>query len=209
MAELTMTTFVTLDGVMQAPGGPDEDRSGGFEHGGWLVPHFDDDMAAIIDRIFRKADAFLLGRRTWDIFAAYWPKMADPADPVASKLNTLPKHVASRSKSDFPWSGSEVVRDVVKEIPAIKQRYQGELQVHGSGDLAQTLIAHDLVDEYRLLTFPVVLGAGRRLFGSGARPANLTLVETTSAASGMIYAVYRRGQPFRTGTFDFPPDEER
>lgn len=209
MAELTMTTFVTLDGVMQAPGGPDEDRSGGFEYGGWLVPHFDDDMAAIIDQIFRKADAFLLGRKTWDIFAAYWPKMADPADPVASKLNTLPKHVASRSGSDFPWSGSEVVRDVVKEIPAIKQRYQGELQVHGSGDLAQTLIANDLVDEYRLLTFPVVLGAGRRLFGSGARPANLQLVETKPAASGMIYAVYRRGNPFSTGTFDLPPDEGR
>lgn len=204
MAELTMTTFVTLDGVLQAPGGPDEDRTSGFEYGGWLVPHFDEDAGNIIDEIFRRVDAFLLGRRTWEIFAAYWPNMTDPGDLVAGKLNNLPKYVASRSRTDFPWAGSEPLRDVVRDIPAILQRYDGEVQVHGSGDLAQTLIAHDLVDEYRLMTFPVVLGSGRRLFDGGARPANLKLVHLRQASSGMIYSVYRRGEAFRTGTMGGP-----
>jgi len=168
MAELTLTTFLTLDGVMQAPGGPTEDPSGGFPHGGWLVPHFDTDAETTMIEIFAKVDAFLLGRTTYDIFSAYWPKVTDPGDPIAGKLNLLPKFVASRTRTTFSWSGSSHIRDVVKEVPDLKKRFAREVQVHGSCGLAQTLIENDLIDEYRLLTFPVILGTGKRLFGAGA-----------------------------------------
>lgn len=201
MAELTLTTFLTLDGVMQAPGGPGEDPSGGFAHEGWLVPHADADMGTTMHEIFSKADAFLLGRKTYDIFAGHWPRVTDPENLVAVKLNTLPKHVASRTRSTFSWSGSALVRDVVKEIPSLKQRYPREIQVHGSCGLAQTLIEHDLVDEYRLLTFPVILGTGKRLFGSGAVPACLALVTSRTTSTGVVVSVYRRGGPFKTGSF--------
>jgi dihydrofolate reductase len=201
MAELTLTTFLTLDGVMQAPGGPGEDPSGGFTHEGWLVPHADADMGMTMVEIFSKADAFLLGRTTYDIFAGHWPRVTDPNDPIAVKLNTLPKFVASRTQKAFGWSGSEWVRDVVTDIAALKQRFAREIQVHGSCGLAQTLIKHDLVDEYRLLTFPVVLGAGKRLFGAGAVPACLKLVGSKTTSTGTVISVYRRGGEFRTGSF--------
>jgi dihydrofolate reductase len=201
MAELTLTTFLTLDGVMQAPGGPNEDASGGFPHGGWLVPHADADMGATMVEIFAHADAFLLGRTTYDIFAAHWPRITDPADPVAAKLNGLPKHVASRTRTAFDWNGAVHVRDVVMEVPELKRRYAREVQVHGSCGLAQTLIAHDLVDEYRLLTFPVVLGTGKRLFGVGAVPATLRLVRSSTTSTGTVISVYRRAGSLRTGSF--------
>jgi dihydrofolate reductase len=201
MAELTMTTYLTLDGVMQAPGGPGEDPSGGFAHEGWLVPHADADMGMTMVDIFSNADAFLLGRKTYDIFAGHWPRVTDPNDPVAVKLNSLPKYVASRTRTSFSWSGTELVRDVVKEIVALKQRFPREVQVHGSCGLAQTLIEHDLIDEYRLLTFPVILGAGKRLFGAGAVPACLTLVKSNTTSTGVVVSVYRRGGGLRTGTF--------
>ena len=201
MAELTLTTFLTLDGVMQAPGGPGEDPSGGFEYGGWIVPHADEDMGKTVNENFSNADAFLLGRTTYDIFASHWPKFTDPDDPVASSLNALPKHVASRTKTSFDWSPSELVRDVVDELPELKRRYTREIQVHGSCGLAQTLIEHDLIDEYRLFTFPVVLGTGKRLFAAGAVPANLTLVSSDTTSTGTVISVYRRGGPLRTGSF--------
>ena len=201
MAELTLTTFLTLDGVMQAPGGPSEDPSGGFPHGGWLVPHADDDMGATMIEIFSKADAFLLGRTTYDIFSAYWPKATDPGDPIASKLNSLPKFVASRTRTTFSWSGTSHVQDVVKEVIDLKQRFSREVQVHGSCGLAQTLIANDLIDEYRLLTFPVFLGTGKRLFGAGAVPTMLTLVSSGTTSKGAIVSVYRRGRSLQTGSF--------
>jgi dihydrofolate reductase len=201
MAELTLTTFLTLDGVMQAPGGPGEDPSGGFRHEGWLVPHADADMGKTMVEIFSNADAFLLGRKTYDIFAGHWPKVTDPADPIAGKLNSLPKFVASRTQTTFSWSGSELIRDVVKEIDALKQRFSREVQVHGSCGLAQTLIEYDLVDEYRLLTFPVVLGSGKRLFGRGAVPASLKLVRSSTTSTGAVVGVYRRGGAFKTGSF--------
>jgi len=186
MAELTMTTFLSLDGVMQAPGGPGEDESGGFPYGGWLVPHADADMGKIVVEIFSKAEAFLLGRTTYDIFAAYWPRITDPADPIASKLNALPKFVASRTRSSFAWGNTTLVRDVVNEVGGLKQRFSREVQVHGSWGLAQTLIENDLVDEYRLLTFPVILGAGKRLFGTG---------------TGAVFSVYRPAGGLKTGSF--------
>ena len=204
MAELTITTFLTLDGVMQGPGGPTEDPSGGFQHGGWLVPHFDESVGAFMDEIFRKPAAFLLGRRTYDIFAAHWPKVTDPGDPVAGKLNSLPKFVASRTRDTFDWRGTSHIRDVAEEVPALKQRVSGEIQVHGSSDLAQTLIEHDLVDEYRLLIFPVILGTGKRLFGAGTIPATLSLVSSKTTASGVVLSIYRRAGSLQTGTVGEP-----
>lgn len=201
MAELTLTTFLTIDGVMQAPGGPDEDTSGNFPYGGWLVPHADEDMGKAMVEIFSKADAFLLGRTTYDIFSAYWPRVTDPNDPIAGKLNSLPKFVASHTYNTFGWNGSSHVRDVVQDIADIKKRFSREVQVHGSCGLAQTLIKNDLIDEYRLLTFPVVLGTGKRLFGAGAVPAMFKLVSSSTTSKGMIVSVYRRAGGLKTGTF--------
>jgi dihydrofolate reductase len=201
MAELTLTTFLTVDGVMQAPGGPGEDESGGFPHGGWLVPHADAVMGETMDAIFARADAFLLGRGTYDIFAAHWPRVTDAGNPVAVALNALPKHVASRTRSRFDWNASHHVADVVAEVLALKARYTRELQVHGSWGLCQTLIEHDLVDEYRLLVFPVVLGTGKRLFGSGAVPTTLSLVSSRTTSTGTVVNVYRRAGGLRTGSF--------
>jgi len=199
--KLTVTTFLTLDGVMQAPGAPHEDPSGGFRHGGWLVPYVDDDMLRIVADAFSRADAFLLGRKTYDIFAAHWPRVPDQDDPVASALNRLPKYVASRTMEKAEWRGTTVIRDVAKEVAELKRRYPGEVQVHGSGDLAQTLMEHDLVDEYRLWLYPVVLGGGKRLFGSGAVPAALTLAGTTTTSTGVVVSTYRRAGKPSYGSF--------
>ena len=208
MAELTITTFLTLDGVMQAPGGPTEDPSGDFAYGGWVAPHFDDGTGVVINEIFARADAFLLGRTTYDIFASYWPKVTDPADPVAGKLNALPKFVASHAPRAFDWNNSSHVPDPVQAVPALKARFEGEVQVHGSCGLAQTLIAHDLIDEYRLLTFPVVLGSGKRLFGLGTVPASLSLVRSHTMGSGVVLSVYRRAGALTTGSFELPAADE-
>lgn len=201
MAELTMTTFLSLDGVMQAPGGPGEDPSGHFPHGGWLVPHADEDMGKAMIEIFSKADAFLLGRRTYDIFAAYWPRITDPADPIASKLNGLPKFVASHTQTSFDWNNTTPVRDVVKDAIELKKRFGREVQVHGSCGLAQTLIENDLVDEFRLLTFPVTLGTGKRLFGIGAVPRTLKLVRSSTTSKGAVLSIYRPAGSLKTGSF--------
>lgn len=204
MGELTITTFLTVDGVMQAPGGPKEDTSGGFPYGGWVFPLADADMGKIMVDIFSKADAFLLGLTTYEIFAGYWPKVTDPDDPIAGKLNALPKFVASRTRTSFDWNRTELVRDAAKEVVDIKERFPGELQVHGSGDLAQTLIKDDLIDEYRLLVFPVLLGTGKRLFGSGTVPASLKLVRSATTGAGAVLSVYRRAGKLRTGSFELP-----
>jgi dihydrofolate reductase len=193
---LTVTTFLTLDGVYQAPGGPDEDRDRGFQQGGWVVPYFDDDMLRFINDVFTRADAFVLGRRTYQIFASHWPRVTDENDPVASALNRLPKYVASRTLKQADWRGSTVVRDVVKEVSALKRRYAREVQVHGSGELIQTLLANELVDELNLLLFPVALGAGKRLFGSGTVPAAFAPNGTRTTSTGVAITAYRRvGKP--------------
>jgi dihydrofolate reductase len=204
---LTLHTFLTLDGVMQAPGGPDEDRSGGFEHGGWSFPYSDQDSGAAVSSWFDQAGAFLLGRKTYQIFAGYWPRVTDPANPIASKLNTLPKYVASTTLDAAGWHNSSLLGgDVAAEVAKLKERPGRELQVHGSGQLAQTLIEHDLVDEYRLMYLPVHLGSGNKLFRDGARPAALRLLSATTTATGVIIATYEPAGPVQYGSFDLDQD---
>ena len=199
---LTLHTFLTLDGVMQAPGGPEEDTSGGFEHGGWSFPYGDPAFADIMAGRFAHADAFLLGRRTYEIFAAHWPQVTDPDNPVASKLNALPKYVATTTLRSLDWANSSVLGpDVVADVAELKEAPGDELQVHGSGQLAQTLIEHELVDEYRLLFFPVHLGSGQQLFRSGLRAGALRLVDATTLSSGVVVATYAPDGPVRHGSF--------
>jgi dihydrofolate reductase len=201
--KLLVTTFLTLDGVMQAPGGPDEDRDGGFDHGGWLVPFADEEIGRLSVEGIGRADGFLLGRKTYEIFAAHWPRVTDPDDPLARALNTLPKYVASKTLKDVEWKNSTLIRgDVVDEVRKLKSRPSGELQVHGSGGLAQTLIANDLVDEYRLWFFPVVLGRGKKLFGAGTLPATLKLVESKMTPTGVAVHTYERAGDVRHGTVE-------
>jgi dihydrofolate reductase len=195
--QLTVTTFLSVDGVYQGPGGPDEDRSGGFDRGGWLVPHFDEATGEFMNSIFQNVDAFLLGRRTYEIFAASWPKATDPNDPVATKLNTLPKHVASTTLTNPEWANSRVIEgDVADAVRDLKEREGGELQVHGSGQLVRFLLEHDLVDRLNLLVFPVIVGAGRRLFPASGMATGLALDESRTTPSGVTVSVYRpTGRP--------------
>jgi len=164
MKKLVVDTFVTLDGVMQAPGGPDEDRDGGFQHGGWLVPYFDEKFGEVMTEWTKRASGFLLGRKTYEIFAGSWPKSTDPADEIATALNTRPKFVASRTLHKVEWNNSILLKgEVAEAVSKLKAEEGGEIQVHGSCDLLQTLLRHDLVDTLRIWQFPVVLGAGKRL----------------------------------------------
>jgi dihydrofolate reductase len=195
--QLTITTFLSVDGVVQGPGGPDEDRSDGFDRGGWVVPLFDEAAGQFITQVFDKADAFLLGRRTYEIFASYWPKVTVPNDPVASRLNGLPKYVVSTRLRSADWNNSTIIkRDIVAEVARLKELPGSELQVHGSGTLAHTLLENDLVDEWRLLVFPVIVGAGRRLFPEAGVATGLRLVDSRTTDSGVAIHVYRpTGRP--------------
>jgi dihydrofolate reductase len=194
---LTVTAFLTLDGVVQAPGLPDEDPSDGFGHGGWQAPYVDEDLGRLFTEWFASADEFLLGRRTYEIFASHWPKVTDERDVIAARLNSRPKHVVSTTLDRLGWDNATLIsRDLAGRIAELKRRPGNELQVHGSGRLVRTLMAHDLVDEYRLLVFPVVLGHGRRLFEAGTVPSALTLVSATTTTGGAIVGTYRpAGRP--------------
>lgn len=190
---LTITTFLTVDGVMQSPGGPDEDRAGGFDLGGWLAPHFDETVGEYVDQIFERVDAFLLGRRTYDIFAGYWPHITDPAqESIAGPLNRLPKYVATTQRDELTWSGAQRLEGTLATaVAALKARPGRELQVHGSGALAQSLMAEGLIDAYHLLIFPVVLGQGQRLFADGVPPAGLRLAGSRTSGSGVTMQTYQ------------------
>ena len=204
MRKLVVGTFLTLDGVMQAPGGPDEDRDGGFDHGGWLVPYFDETFEKIMTAWTRQAGAFLLGRKTYEIFAGSWPNATDPGDAAANALNTRPKYVASTTLKNLAWNNSTLLDgDVASAVAKLKQQDgtagNDEIQVHGSSKLLQTLLRHDLVDTLRLWQFPLVLGSGKRLFGEGTIPGSFRLVDTQLAKTGAVLHVYERAGRLRYG----------
>jgi dihydrofolate reductase len=199
MRPLVVQTFVTLDGVMQAPGGAGEDPSGGFSYEGWLVPFFDDAMGVQITEWFTGAQDFLLGRGTYEIFYASWPKMISD-DPVSQGLNFSKKYVASRSLDAVEWETAELIEgDVGDAVRKLKAGDGGELQVHGSAGLIQTLLAEDLVDELRVILFPVTLGEGKRLFGEGTVPRTWRLTSSKATPSGALMLSYQRGGDVETG----------
>ena len=201
MRKLVVGTFLTLDGVMQAPGGPDEDRDGGFEHGGWSFGYWDDMMGERIVEWTLAAGGLVLGRRTYEIFAAHWPRVGDE-DPVAAKLNSVPKYVASQTLREVTWNNSTLIEgDVAEAVARLKEEPGDEIQVTGSSALLQTLIERDLVDEYRLWVFPLVLGSGKRLFGEGTAPAGLELVDTQVSTTGVAIHTYRRAGAIKYGSF--------
>src|SRR5881398_2207801 len=196
--KLTTITHVSVDGVMQGLGGPDEDRRGGFERGGWALPLFADEAATFLNEVFQRADAFLFGRRTYEIFAGYWGVMPDPdTNPIAGPSNTRPKYVASTTLTDPRWANTTVLSgDVAAAIGELKARPAGELQVHGSGDLIRWLLEHNLVDEINLLIVPVVLGQGTRLFPDAGPDIALDLVDSRADSKGVTIQVYRpNGRP--------------
>src|SRR5262245_22729820 len=202
--KLTTTTMVTVDGVMQGLGGPDEDRSGGFERGGWVTHSFDDEVATFLNQVYQRADAFLFGWRTYQIFAGSWGTWADPGgNPIWTALNTRPKYVASTTLTDPRWADTIVLSgDVAAAVGELRARPAGELQVHGSGALVRWLLANQLVDELTLLTVPVVVGQGTRLFSDTGPDAALELVASRSTPKGVTIQVYRpTGHPqYQTAT---------
>ncbi len=199
MRELVVLTFLTLDGVMQAPGGPEEDPADGFDHGGWSAGYWDEQIASAMGESMSKPFDLVLGRKTYEIFAAYWPKSDAPG---AEPLNKATKHVASTTLNQLEWVNSKLIEgDVPEGIRALKEEDGPELQVHGSGNLIQTLLEHGLVDEFRLKTYPLVLGKGKRLFDGGTVPAGLELVGSEVSPSGVIMANYRSGAEIKYGSF--------
>jgi dihydrofolate reductase len=199
MRKLVTSTFVTLDGIMQAPGGPGEDDSGGFNRGGWSVNYWDDTVDQAMDEIFAKRPELLLGRKTYEIMAAYWPNADEPG---ADDLNNAKKYVVSRTLDKVDWNNSTLIKgDVVKEINWLKELDAPELQVHGSSNLIQTLLKHNLIDELHLLIFPVVIGKGKRFFGEGTHPSSFQLVDSKTSSTGVIIATYERRGELKTGTF--------
>jgi dihydrofolate reductase len=198
--KLLTTTFLTLDGVMQAPGGPEEDESGNFAHGGWSVPYWDDDIAAFMADTMGKPFDLLLGRRTYDIFAAYWPTA--PEEAGGAPLNQATKYVASRGRPDLTWDKSVLLEgDVAKAVADLKRATGPELQVHGSGNLIQTLLRNNLIDEIRLLVYPVLIGSGKRLFADGTIPAGLKLLGAKVSPSGVVMGKYVPAGDVVTGSF--------
>jgi dihydrofolate reductase len=200
MRQLIVSTFLTLDGVMQVSGGPGEDDSGGFTHGGWSVSYWDEPMGRFMDEAMSRPFDLVLGRRTYDIFAAYWPHA--PEEAGAKPLNDATKYVASRSRPTLEWSRSVLISgDVAEGVARLKEGDGPELQVHGSGNLVQTLLRHGLVDQFRLLVFPLVIGTGKRLFADGTVPAGLKLVASSVSTTGVLMGVYEPAGEIVTGSF--------
>lgn len=209
MRKIIAATFISLDGVMQAPGGPDEDPTGGFEHGGWVFPHSDEETGKALFELFENPFDLLLGRKTYDIFAAFWPYV-ESDDPIAKRFNSVTKYVATRSDVELKWNGSQCLgKDVVAALKELKAGEGPDLLIQGSGDLIQTLLRHELIDEFKLMIFPVVLGGGKKLFADGAIPAAMKLLRTQSSPTGVIFATYQPDGPVKTGSFVGPnPSEE-
>ncbi len=200
MKKIITSTFVTLDGIMQAPGGPEEDDSGSFKSGGWSVNYWDDMMGQVMGETFARKPDLLLGRKTYEIFAAYWPYHKD--EPGADSLNHAKKYVVSRTLDRVSWENSTLIQgDVVKEITRLKESSGPELQVHGSSNLIQTLLKHNLLDELHLWIFPVAIGNGKRLFGEGINPSNFKLLDSKTSSTGVIIATYARAGELKTGSF--------
>ncbi|WP_444909578.1 dihydrofolate reductase family protein [Microbulbifer sp. TRSA005] len=209
MRKIIVNTFVSLDGVMQAPGGTEEDTSGGFEHGGWVVPYFDEGVGKFMGDVFAAPFELLLGHRTYDIFAAHWPKVAADPPPegvddgeiqMAQKIDSTIRYVASRTKPEFTWEGSEWLGDdPVARLREIKAINGPDLLVPGSANFIQTLLKADLVDQFKLLIFPLVLGKGKRLFGAGVTPLGFHVQQSTTTDSGAICVTYMRDGSISTG----------
>jgi dihydrofolate reductase len=204
MRTLAINTYMSLDGVMQSPGGPDEDPTGGFGHGGWGVPYFDE---AMMERVAESAPyELLLGRGTYEIFVAHWPY---DEGPIADQLNSTRKHVASTTLDRVEWNNAVLISgDVAEYVAALKQEDGPEIQVHGSPGLIQTLLEHDLIDEFRIWIFPVVIGTGKRCFGTGTIPAALELVDSRTTKTGVTVNVYRRAGDIAEGSFEFDQPTE-
>lgn len=222
MRPLVVNTFLTLDGVMQAPGGPEEDPTGGFPYGGWSVNYWDDVMGRRMDVMLTKPFDLLLGRKTYEIFAAHWPYAAEREarggtespvdDPAPKALNSAKKYVASKTLTRVDWNNSTLlVGDVADAVAKLKAQSGPEIQVHGSAHLLQTLIKHDLIDQFRLWIFPVLVGPGKRLFADGTIPEGLKLVDSETSSTGVLMAVYDKAGEIKVGSFAFekPTDAER
>ena len=212
MRKVIAAAFVSLDGVMQAPGGPEEDPTGGFLYGGWTFHYWDDVMGQSMGDLFNISYDLLLGRKTYEIFAAHWPHLKD--DPIADSFNRVTKYVATRTRQPLTWQNSVALHDAARDVERLKQEEGRTLLTQGSSDLLQTLLREDLIDEFRLLTFPVVLGRGKKLFGEGTVPKALNLVSSKVSSTGVAISTYARvagaAGEIRTGSFQLsePSDAE-
>lgn len=207
MRKLIINTFVTLDGVMQAPGGPEEDPTSNFNFGGWSFHYWDEVMGNFMDEFISKPFELLLGRKTYEIFAAHWPYITN--DPVADKFNATKKYVASRTVNKLNWANSILIKsNVENEIKKIKEQNGPELQVHGSSNLIKTLVNENLVDQFNIWTFPVTVGKGKQLFGEGVNASNLKLVDVKSSGTGVIIATYQPAGGLKLGSFALEDETE-
>jgi dihydrofolate reductase len=209
MRKIIVATFTSIDGIMQAPGGPQEDPTNGFTLGGWTAPYFDEALGASLGEIFGRPFDLLLGRKTYDIFAAHWPYVTDPNEPIAAVFNQVTKYVASRSNPKLTWQNSQLLgEDSVASLKKLKGEDGPDLLVQGSSDLLQTLWKNSLVDEFTVLIFPVVLGKGKRLFGDGAIPAGLKRIKSQSYPTGVVVVNYEFNGEVKTGDFQLAEPSE-
>jgi dihydrofolate reductase len=199
MRKVIAGTFLSLDGVMQAPGGPDEDPTRGFEFGGWTFHYWDDVMGQSMGEIFGGPFDLLIGRKTYEIFAAHWPERQN--DPIADAFNRVTKYVATTSREALTWQNSVALHDAAADVTKLKQQDGPTLLIQGSSQLVQTLLRHDLIDEMRLMVFPLVLGTGKRFFGDGTIPRSLKLVDSKPSTTGVVISTYQRGGDIQTGSF--------
>jgi dihydrofolate reductase len=212
MRKVIAGAFVSLDGVMQAPGGPEEDPTGGFKYGGWTAPYFDEAVGAVMGELFSKPYELLLGRKTYEIFAAHWPYAeGGPDDEIAKQFNRITKYVATSSTAPLTWKNSVAIHDVAQDVRRLKEQDGPDLLVQGSANLIQTLLKHGLIDQFNLLIFPVLLGPGKRLFGEGTQGAELKLTGSKSSPSGVTMNSYTPSGPVRTGSFalETPTEAEK